>query len=440
MLSMPSSSLGVHPSVLMGHAPDSPIRRKEGAELVPIATAALLDEHEDIKVRAGQDLKALRPIDRSEVARADAWIILYDRVYDVADFLELHPGGDFLLKEWYGKDATAAFHGSHPPHLLKKSLPPGVALVGELSPSPARMGTIRLLQQGGISIAGLLRYGRIQYPEELRELLRNKSHVPDELIETTFLAKKHLLPGLLDQVERVAEPARIEKFRPTAARLPWEIEWDERWSSRPEVTPLSCRANRIARRKEMLERLGAAAFVKMQGPVPAGGNHGPTGIKFIDEQHDVIDKAFDRIREDRSQEALDSLINALDEHFRDEEHLLIGVGFPEEQLATHRSQHFSIMTWVREQQAPVKDNFVDYCQRRFNLHSAQADDHYIRFIACDDFDPRYAMRGGVFPEEDFQRDGGVIHRLIHMSGFLCCRTDAPRGACTIEDTEYGPGL
>lgn len=42
----------------------------------------------------------------------DCWIVLYDRVYDITDFLEMHPGGHDVLLEHAGRDATIAFMGS----------------------------------------------------------------------------------------------------------------------------------------------------------------------------------------------------------------------------------------------------------------------------------------------------------------------------------------
>ncbi|XP_055540129.1 uncharacterized protein LOC129726906 [Wyeomyia smithii] len=42
----------------------------------------------------------------------DCWIVLFDRVYDITSFLELHPGGHDVLLEHAGRDATIAFNGS----------------------------------------------------------------------------------------------------------------------------------------------------------------------------------------------------------------------------------------------------------------------------------------------------------------------------------------
>ena len=39
----------------------------------------------------------------------DAWIVLFDKVYDVTDYLTKHPGGEEVIFEYLGYDATMAF-------------------------------------------------------------------------------------------------------------------------------------------------------------------------------------------------------------------------------------------------------------------------------------------------------------------------------------------
>ena len=41
----------------------------------------------------------------------DAWTVIYDKVYDVTDYLDLHPGGQEVLLEYVGYDSTVAFRG-----------------------------------------------------------------------------------------------------------------------------------------------------------------------------------------------------------------------------------------------------------------------------------------------------------------------------------------
>ncbi|KAG0728562.1 Cytochrome b5 [Chionoecetes opilio] len=41
----------------------------------------------------------------------DCWIVLYDKVFDVTRFLLEHPGGEDVILENAGRDATLAFQG-----------------------------------------------------------------------------------------------------------------------------------------------------------------------------------------------------------------------------------------------------------------------------------------------------------------------------------------
>src|SRR6218665_4142064 len=43
---------------------------------------------------------------------SDCWIVMFDRVYDVTNFIDEHPGGQYIMQESAGRDATMAFRGS----------------------------------------------------------------------------------------------------------------------------------------------------------------------------------------------------------------------------------------------------------------------------------------------------------------------------------------
>jgi cytochrome b involved in lipid metabolism len=39
----------------------------------------------------------------------DAWIIIRDKVYDITKYLDYHPGGIDVLRNYLGKDATNTY-------------------------------------------------------------------------------------------------------------------------------------------------------------------------------------------------------------------------------------------------------------------------------------------------------------------------------------------
>ncbi|XP_067837559.1 cytochrome b5 [Heptranchias perlo] len=61
-----------------------------------------------------------------------AWILIHNNIYDVTKFLEEHPGGEEVLKEQAGGDATEAFedvgHSTDAQEMTKQYL------LGELHP------------------------------------------------------------------------------------------------------------------------------------------------------------------------------------------------------------------------------------------------------------------------------------------------------------------
>merc|ERR1712126_17138 len=45
------------------------------------------------------------------ILRLDGWVLLFDKVYDVTEFLRSHPCGEEVVMEYLGCDATLAFRG-----------------------------------------------------------------------------------------------------------------------------------------------------------------------------------------------------------------------------------------------------------------------------------------------------------------------------------------
>ncbi|KAL2108401.1 hypothetical protein VUR80DRAFT_3825 [Thermomyces stellatus] len=68
----------------------------------------------------------LKTLSLDEVAkhnsRESCWVILYDTVYDVTDFLDEHPAGPTAILRLAGKDATEEYDPIHPPGTLEQYL------------------------------------------------------------------------------------------------------------------------------------------------------------------------------------------------------------------------------------------------------------------------------------------------------------------------------
>jgi len=52
-----------------------------------------------------------------------SWIVINNRVYDITNFAELHPGGEQIIRQYAGKDATEIFYDLHRNSVLEKYHP-----------------------------------------------------------------------------------------------------------------------------------------------------------------------------------------------------------------------------------------------------------------------------------------------------------------------------
>lgn len=55
-------------------------------------------------------------------SRDDCYVILYNKVYDMTEFIPYHPGGQQVIINYAGKDATAVFDPIHAPGTIEKHL------------------------------------------------------------------------------------------------------------------------------------------------------------------------------------------------------------------------------------------------------------------------------------------------------------------------------
>ncbi|GLG97002.1 Cytochrome b5 [Gryllus bimaculatus] len=103
-----------------------------------------------------QDDADLPVVSLSEVAwhdhHDDCWIVVYDRVYDLTPFLWEHPGGEEILLDYAGRDATLAFAGiGHGPAMLLALRP---HLVGRL-PEAERIYSVAAAERGVLQLLGV---------------------------------------------------------------------------------------------------------------------------------------------------------------------------------------------------------------------------------------------------------------------------------------------
>lgn len=90
-----------------------PVRIKKGFGLSD--WTRLVKSSKDLAQLKGQGLR--KNITKDEVKQHnkiyDGWMIVHNKVYNIAPYLQYHPGGSAILKPYLGKDATAMFEKYH---------------------------------------------------------------------------------------------------------------------------------------------------------------------------------------------------------------------------------------------------------------------------------------------------------------------------------------
>ena len=52
--------------------------------------------------------------------KKDCWIVIKNNVYDITEFLKIHPGGSSIVLTIAGEDATEYFEELHRPEILEE--------------------------------------------------------------------------------------------------------------------------------------------------------------------------------------------------------------------------------------------------------------------------------------------------------------------------------
>lgn len=116
--------------------------------------------------------------------KESCWLVLYDKVYDVTDFLVSHPGGANVLLRSAGTDATSDYESVHNPELIAETLPPTSCL-----------GTV----EAGTLVANKAEEQQ-QQQQQISETAKEKSQYPplSEMVNVDdfeAVAKKYLSPS-----------------------------------------------------------------------------------------------------------------------------------------------------------------------------------------------------------------------------------------------------
>lgn len=77
-------------------------------------------------------------------AKGDAWIIIDNKIYDVSKFSKFHPGGEQLLLEYAGKDASQIFYELHRTEVLSKY---SKLVIGEVQLPPSHLSLFLFIHQ-----------------------------------------------------------------------------------------------------------------------------------------------------------------------------------------------------------------------------------------------------------------------------------------------------
>merc|ERR1719198_2544529 len=72
---------------------------------------------------------------KKHTTRDSAWVVLFDKVYDLTEFIDDHPGGEDVILKWAGRDATKFWKAIHKEDWIQEYTKPEWCL-GPVGPEP----------------------------------------------------------------------------------------------------------------------------------------------------------------------------------------------------------------------------------------------------------------------------------------------------------------
>lgn len=84
---------------------------------------------------------------RSHTSEDSLWCIIDSTVYDLTDFVDAHPGGESVLRQVAGQDATSAFYNLHRHEVLTKYADLAIGTIQDekpqvITPQPGDLSTV----------------------------------------------------------------------------------------------------------------------------------------------------------------------------------------------------------------------------------------------------------------------------------------------------------
>ncbi|EGF77101.1 hypothetical protein BATDEDRAFT_91934 [Batrachochytrium dendrobatidis JAM81] len=150
-------------------------------------------------------MSKFQQVTRQEVAShntpKNAWIIIDSLVYDITNFAALHPGGEHIILEVAGKDATKEFYSFHRHEVLAKY--PRILIGGIVNEKPQIVV--------GTSDISKVPYGEPSYMQGFHSAYFNDSHRKFQQAVRKFVREEIAPEGSV--FENMDKPASVETFK-----------------------------------------------------------------------------------------------------------------------------------------------------------------------------------------------------------------------------------
>jgi cytochrome b involved in lipid metabolism len=96
------------------------VRMRSFAEAMEIDGERVKDHAPELSAKVATSHEYTLEEVKEHNTKSDCWIVVHNKVYNVSEFLNDHPGGALSILAYAGKDATAEFDMVHPPGVMDR--------------------------------------------------------------------------------------------------------------------------------------------------------------------------------------------------------------------------------------------------------------------------------------------------------------------------------